>query len=227
MDVRTRERTEAGAAAPARAHGRLVALLTLAVAGVIAAAAQSQVAALRHDSQDRHVITNAVEAQAAFTTIRRQFQGDRALVDRYVVADLHTRTALREELTKRQATMATLIERYRPHVANAAAFAAFTASLTSYYDKAEQGLAIADGDRTTAFDRYLADVIRPAADAVFRSGITEADAQTKLITSRSEAGDTRISGNVLRVGLPMIAMAAIAVLAGWTIRRSRPLAATA
>lgn len=71
------------------------------------------------------------------TEIQRSYQGDRARVIQYGIADEETRATLVDELVERQADLDSQIEAYRSNAVSQADVDAMVAALDDYYAAAE------------------------------------------------------------------------------------------
>jgi methyl-accepting chemotaxis protein len=137
----------------------------VAMTAVVTAVAVGSLRTLRADAAEMYV--GNVTPLQQLTEIQRSFQGDRARVIQYGIADTETRATLLDELTTRQGELAALIEEYRPNAVQDADVATLEAALSDYYAAAEDELfPMADAGDVEAFGTYFNETVRPLTTAV-------------------------------------------------------------
>src|SRR5215210_1078138 len=114
-------------------------LATLAVVAVgVTGLAADRIGQLR--DAENVLYTDTVLPLAELSEIQRSFQGDRARIIQYGIADAATREELKTELAERRLDIQEQIDGYRPKAVDADAFAAFETELDAYYTMAETQL---------------------------------------------------------------------------------------
>ncbi|QNG36616.1 methyl-accepting chemotaxis protein [Geodermatophilaceae bacterium NBWT11] len=188
------------------------AVLALALVAVaVATLAAVRIGSLR-DSADV-LYRDTVVPLTELSEIQRSFQGDRARVVQYGIADEATRAELRTDLTERRAEITAQIEGYRAAAADPAAFAAFTEQLDTYYALAEDTLfPLADAGDAAAFAQVFQDEVRPQTTAVVEPLQAESEAQSALAASRSSQGDEE-AGTALTLIWTVLALGVAAAVA--------------
>ncbi|MEV7973430.1 methyl-accepting chemotaxis protein [Cellulomonas sp. NPDC089187] len=151
-----------------------VAVMFLATA-VLAAVAFGSLRALRSDAAQMY--GDNVQPLQTLADIQRAFQGDRARVIQYGIADAQTRATLRDELTERQADLTALVEKYRPSAVDPAGAAAIEQALDDYYADAYQMMDLADAGAQGEFSTFFNDTVRPQTTVVMDAMQAEADGQ--------------------------------------------------
>ena len=125
------------------------ALGTLAVVAVgLTGLAADRIGQLRDAEQVLY--SDTVLPLTELSEIQRSFQGDRARVIQYGIADVATREELRTELAERRIEIQALIDAYRPRAVDEAAFGEFEEQLAAYYALAEAAAVPARGRRRPA-----------------------------------------------------------------------------
>jgi len=145
------------------------------------------------------------------TEIQRSFQGDRARVIQYGIADAETRATLATELVQRQADLTTQLDAYSPSATDPAGLQAITTALAAYYSTATDKLMpLADSGDRAAFGAYFQTTIRPLTTAVMDAIQAETVAQgtaAAALQSQAAAQATSASRQILGVGIVGIALA--------------------
>src|SRR5215210_2485264 len=107
-------------------------LATLAVVAVgVTGLAADRIGQLR--DAENVLYTDTVLPLAELSEIQRSFQGDRARIIQYGIADVATRQELRTELAERRQEIQAQIDAYRPKAVDAEAFSSFEDELDAYY----------------------------------------------------------------------------------------------
>jgi methyl-accepting chemotaxis protein len=192
--------------------------LAVVAAGVTGVAAD-RIAQLRDAEQVLY--TDTVLPLTELSEIQRSFQGDRARVIQYAIADVATRQELRTELAERRGDIQDQIDAYRPRAVDAEAFAEFEAQLDTYYAMAEQQLfPYADAGDLLAYGAVFQEQIRPQTTAVVEPLQAESVAQSDLAAERAAADreDAERALVILWVTLGT-GITAAAALAFWVVRR--------
>jgi methyl-accepting chemotaxis protein len=196
--------------------------LTTAVATVVAV---GSLQSLRSDAADLY--SDNVQPLQVLAEVQRAYQGDRARVIQYGIADTETRATLRDELTTRQADLTALIADYRTGAVDQAAVDDVVAALDAYYTAAEGTLfPLADSGDAAGFATYFDETVRPLTTAVMDALQVETDAQGVQAAARAAGIDASASRSVLIVVLVAVAGAlgatAVAyVVASTLVRRLR------
>ncbi|RYV51966.1 methyl-accepting chemotaxis protein [Pengzhenrongella frigida] len=154
--------------------------------GVVAVGAVSTLKATGQEMYDGRVVS-----LQQLTEIQRSYQGDRARVIQYGIADEATRAELATELVERQSDLATLLDGYRPSAVDPQGVEAIETALTAYYAAASDELfPLADLGDTAEFGAYFQTTIRPLTTAVMDAIQAETEAQgTAAATLQTEAAD--------------------------------------
>jgi methyl-accepting chemotaxis protein len=196
------------------------ALGTLAVVAVgLTGLAADRIGQLR-DAE--HVLYNdTVLSLTELSEIQRSFQGDRARVIQYAIADVATREELRTELSERRLEIQALIDAYRPRAVDDASFAAFEEQLATYYALAEEQLfPLADADDLLSYGVFFQEQIRPQTTAVVEPLQAENVAQSELAADRAAAdhADAQSALTVLWSAL-LVGVVVASALTFWVVRR--------
>src|SRR3954466_12266840 len=117
--------------------GAALGTLTIVAVGVTGLAAD-RIGQLR--DAEGGLYTDPVLPLTELSEIQRSFQGDRARIIQYAIADVATRQDLRTELAERRGDIQDQIDAYRPKAVDADSFAEFEKQLDTYYTMAEQQL---------------------------------------------------------------------------------------
>src|SRR4051812_9366190 len=165
--------------------GTALGLLAVVAVGLTGVAAD-KIGQLRDAEQVLY--TDTVLPLTELSEIQRSFQGDRARVIQYAIADVATRQELRTELTERRGDIQDQIDTYRPQAVDAEAFAEFEAQLGTYHSMAEQQLfPYADAGTLLAYGAVSQEQIRPQTTAVAEPLQAESVAQSDLAAQRATA----------------------------------------
>jgi methyl-accepting chemotaxis protein len=196
------------------------ALGTLAVVAVgITGVAADRIGHLR-DAE--HVLyTDTVLPLTELSEIQRSFQGDRARVIQYGIADAATRQDLRTELAERRVDIQAQIDAYRPKAVDDASFAEFEKQLTAYYELVERGLfPYADVGDLGTYGVVFQEKVRPQMTALVEPLQAENVAQSELAEARA-AADREDAGDALVLLWTTLAVGVVAAvaLAFWVVRR--------
>ncbi|NKY09749.1 methyl-accepting chemotaxis protein [Cellulomonas hominis] len=204
-----------------------------AMTAVVTAVAVSSLSTLRADAAEMY--SGNVTPLQQLTEIQRSFQGDRARVIQYGIADADTRATLAEELTTRQQDLDAQIAEYRAGAVDDAQVDAVVAALDAYYAAAEDTLfPLADAGDAAGFAAYFDDTIRPLTTGVVDAMQVETAAQGDQAAALAEETDGVAARSILITVLTAVlgALAATAlayVVARGIVRRiggvSRSLAA--
>jgi methyl-accepting chemotaxis protein len=169
-----------------------------------------------------HVLyADTVLPLAELSEIQRSFQGDRARVIQYGIADEATRAELRTELAERRVDIGEQIDAYRPKAVDTAAFGEFETQLAAYYAMAERQLfPLADVGDLVAFGEVFQTAIRPQTTALVEPLQLENTAQSELAAARAAAdrADADSALVVLWTSL-LVGIVSAAALAFWVVRR--------
>jgi len=174
-----------------------VAVMFLATA-VLAVVALGSLRTLRTDAAQMY--GDNVQPLQVLSEIQRSYQGDRARVIQYGIADAETRATLRDELTERQGDLDDLLADYRPNAADPAGVDAITAALDDYYAAAEDELfPLADRGDATGFAAYFNDTVRPLTTAVMDAMQAESDGQGEQAADLAASTDSLANRSILTV----------------------------
>ena len=205
----------------------------VAMTAVVTAVAVGSLRTLRADAAEMYA--GNVTPLQQLTEIQRAFQGDRARVIQYGIADDETRAELATELTERQADLTAQIDAYRPNAVNDADVAALEAALSDYYAAAEGDLfPMADAGDVEGFGTYFNETVRPLTTAVMDAMQLETASQGEqaaaLAAETDALGARSVLITVLVAALGALAAAGLAyVVARGIVQRigrvSRSLAA--
>ncbi len=196
------------------------ALGTLAVVAVgMTGLAADRIAQLRDAEQVLY--SDTVLPLTELSEIQRSFQGDRARVIQYGIADAATREELRADLTERRVEITEQIEAYRPKAVDVESFAEFEKQLAAYYALAEGTLfPLADAGNIPAFSGVFQDQVRPQTTALVEPLQLENVAQSELAAGRAAAdrADAESALTVLWTVLGL-GIGLSAALSFWVVRR--------
>src|SRR6478736_937332 len=135
-------------------------LVMVAMTAVVTAVAIGSLRTLRADAAEMY--SGNVTPLQQLTEIQRSYQGDRARVIQYGIADAETRATLAEELTTRQQDLDAQVAEYRAGAVDDAQVDAVVAALDAYYAAVEGTLfPLADAGDTSGFATYFDATIRP------------------------------------------------------------------
>jgi len=208
-------------------------LVMVVMTAVVTAVAIGSLRTLRSDAAEMYA--GNVTPLQQLTEIQRSFQGDRARVIQYGIADAETRATLVDELTERQGDLAAQIEEYRAVAVSQDDLDAVVAALDDYYAAAEDSLfPLADAGDAAEFGTYFNDTIRPLTTAVLDAMQVETASQGEEAAALAAETDALAARSiwvtVLVAALGALAATALAyVVARGIVRRigavSRSLAA--
>ncbi|MBO1751284.1 methyl-accepting chemotaxis protein [Actinotalea sp. BY-33] len=157
------------------------------VVGAVSVASVSQLAASTED-----LYVDDVVPMQQLTEIQRSYQGDRARVIQYAIADDATRAELVSELVEREADLDAQIETYRAGEAVPGGVDAIVAALDAYYAAAYDDLfPFADAGEDEAFASYFNATIRPLT-----TGVVEA-IQVETVAQQEQAAQRRADNNAI------------------------------
>ncbi|NKX91872.1 methyl-accepting chemotaxis protein [Sanguibacter hominis ATCC BAA-789] len=177
--------------------GAAIAVMALAaiVTGLLAVFQINKVA-----SGQQYMYTHNVQPMVTLNDIQRSFQGDRARVVQYGIADTATRAELRTELVERRAEVEALIEQYRPFTINAAAFDSFATGLAAFYDEADGTLfGYADSGQADLFAKHFQETMRPMLTAFVEPFNEETAAQESEAAAHAAEGRSNARIAVIEV----------------------------
>jgi methyl-accepting chemotaxis protein len=165
--------------------------------------------------------TDTILPLAELSEIQRSFQGDRARVIQYGIADAATRGELRTELAERRVDIQEQIDAYRPKAVDTASFAEFETQLDAYYAMAEgQLFPLADKGDLTRFGQVFQDQIRPQTTALVEPLQLENTAQSELAAVRAAADREDAAGALAVLWTALVAgITVAAALTFWVVRR--------
>ncbi|MFB9954829.1 methyl-accepting chemotaxis protein [Cellulomonas denverensis] len=192
-----------------------VAVMFLATA-VLAAVAFGSLRTLRADAA--RMYSDNVQPLQTLSDIQRAYQGDRARVIQYGIADDETRATLRDELTERQADLTALLDEYRPGAVDPAGAQAIEDALEEWYADADEMLDLTDagGD----FAGYFNDTVRPQTTVVMDAMQAEADAQGVQAADLAASTDSLANRSIWTVLIVALVGAAGAFAVAMGVARS-------
>ncbi|AEE47526.1 MCP four helix bundle domain-containing protein [Cellulomonas fimi] len=179
---------------------RSVRTKVLSVAGVMALAAvlvaSVTLVGMRMPAADaQEMYSSRVQPLQQLTEIQRAFQGDRARVIQYGIADDAIRAGLRTELVERKADLAAQLDAYEPNAIDATSVDAIRAALATYYAAAEDTLfPLADAGDTAAARtsrRPCADLPTAVMDAIQAETTAQGEAAAELAAHSHRCGVLR------------------------------------
>ncbi len=198
--------------------GTALGTLALVAVGMTGLAAD-RIAQLR-DAE--HVLyTDTVLPLTELSEIQRSFQGDRARVIQYGIADVATRQELRTDLAERRKDITDQIDAYRPKAVDTASFAEFEKQLAASYALAAQTLfPLADAGDAAAFSTVFQEQVRPQTTALVEPLQAENVAQSELAATRA-AADREDAQRALAVLWIVLGVGVVlaAALTFWVVRR--------
>jgi len=198
-------------------------LVMVAMTAVVTAVAIGSLRTLRADAAEMY--SGNVTPLQQLTEIQRSFQGDRARVIQYGIADAETRATLADELTERQGDLAAQIDEYRANAVSQDDVDAVVAALDDYYAAAEDTLfPMADAGDSEQFGTYFNDTVRPLTTAVLDAMQVETTSQgdqaAALAKETDDLGARSVWITVLVALLGAVAASALAfVVARGIVRR--------
>ncbi|PZR54151.1 methyl-accepting chemotaxis protein [Xylanimonas oleitrophica] len=152
----------------------------------------------------------------ALSEIQRSYQGDRARVIQYGIADEETRAELRSELVERRQDLDAQIEAYRDNAVSQDAVDDIDAALDAYYDAALDTLIpLADAGDAAGFATYFQETIRPLTTDVVEAIQAEATGQADRAAAENTEGSAEIASTVVRmlvVGVLGVVLSVVFVL---------------
>ena len=184
-----------------------------AMTAVVTAVAVASLRTVRADAAEMYA-GNVVPLQQ-LTEIQRSYQGDRARVIQYGIADEETRATLLQELTERQQDLADQLDAYRAGAVDPAQVDAIAAALDDYYTAAEDTLfPLADEGDDAGFATYFDETVRPLTTAVMDALQVETVAQGEQAEALAAETDAVAARSVLVTVLVAVlgALAAAALL---------------
>jgi methyl-accepting chemotaxis protein len=185
---------------------------------VVTLVAVSSLRTLRADAAEMY--SGNVTPLQQLTEIQRSFQGDRARVIQYGIADEETRATLLEELTTRQQDLAAQIEEYRPGAVDPAAVDAINAALDTYYGAAEGTLfPMADAGDSVGFATYFNETVRELTTGVIDAIQVETTAQGEQAAALAEETDSVAARSILITVLVAIFGALLATALAYVVAR--------
>ncbi|WP_130782679.1 methyl-accepting chemotaxis protein, partial [Cellulomonas biazotea] len=198
----------------------------MAVAGVMALAAVLvagvTVVGTRAVGNDAaSMYTDRVQPLQQLTEIQRAFQGDRARVIQYGVADDATRAELRTELDERQVDLTSQLDAYEPNAIDPEGVPAIRDALAAYYGAAEGTLfPLADAGDVEGFGTYFQETVRGLTTGVMDAIQAETTSQGEAAAELSEhtAGEVRIA--LVEVGVALVVGIALALTLAVSVSRS-------
>ncbi|WP_344717086.1 methyl-accepting chemotaxis protein, partial [Oerskovia jenensis] len=163
-------------------------LVMVAVTVVVTVVALSSIRSLRADAAAMHS-GNVVPLQQ-LTEIQRAYQGDRARVIQYGIADEETRATLVDELAERHVDLDAQIDAYRANAVSQADVDAMVAALDAYYSAAQDELfPLADEGDAEGFATYFNETIRPLTTGVMDAMQVETASQGEAAAVLAEQTD--------------------------------------
>ncbi|MBM7496257.1 methyl-accepting chemotaxis protein [Oerskovia paurometabola] len=197
-------------------------LLMVVVTAVVTAFALSSMRTLRADAALMYS-GNVVPLQQ-LTEIQRAYQGDRARVVQYGIADEETRGTLVDELAERKVDLHSQIEAYRPNAVDEADVDALVAALDTYYAAAEGTLfPFADEGDAEGFATYFDETIRPLTtgvlDAMQVETVSQGEEAAALADETDAVAARSILLTILVAALGAVAASALAYVVARNIAR--------
>jgi len=148
--------------------------------------------------------TENVAPMVVLGEIQRAFQGDRARITQYGMADDETREVLRTELTERRLEIQALIDDYAPFEIDPAGMADFRTKLDAFYAASEGTLfSLADSGDDAGFATNFQDTIRPMITAFVEPFTAETAAQAAEGEQRAADGAANARQAILAVILTL------------------------
>jgi methyl-accepting chemotaxis protein len=193
-------------------------LVMVVVAAVITAVALSSMLRLRADAAVMY--SGNVTPLQQLTEIQRAFQGDRARVIQYGIADAETRATLLDELVERQADLDAQIAAYRPEAVSQADVDALVAALDAYYAAAEDVLfPLADSGDAEGFASHFNFTIRPLTTDVMEAMQVETAAQGEQAAELAAETDELAARSILVTVLVAVLGALAATVLAYVVAR--------
>ncbi|WP_069386606.1 methyl-accepting chemotaxis protein [Cellulosimicrobium cellulans] len=183
-------------------------LVMVVVAAVITAVALSSMLRLRTDAALMY--SGNVTPLQQLTEIQRAYQGDRARVIQYGIADTETRATLVDELVERKVDLDEQIEAYRANAVDQDDVDALVEALDAYYAAAVETLfPLADAGDAAGFATYFNDTIRPLTTGVMDAMQVETAAQGEQ-ASELAAHTDELAGQSIFITILVAALGAVA-----------------
>ncbi|WP_340696813.1 methyl-accepting chemotaxis protein, partial [Cellulosimicrobium funkei] len=193
-------------------------LVMVVVTAVITAVALVSMRQLRSDADEMY--RGNVTPLQQLTEIQRAFQGDRARVVQYGIADAETRASLLDELVERKVDLEAQIEAYRPNAVSQTDVDALVAALDAYYAAAEGELfPLADAGDTAGFAAYFDDTVRPLTTGVLDAMQVETVSQGEQAAELAEETDTLAARALLATILVAVLGALAATALSYVVAR--------
>ena len=193
-------------------------LVMVVVTGVITAVALVSMRELRADADEMY--RSNVTPLQQLTEIQRAFQGDRARVIQYGIADAETRASLLDELVERKVDLDAQIEAYRPNAVSQSDVDALVAALDAYYAAAEGELfPLADAGDTAGFAAYFDGTVRPLTTGVMDAMQVETASQGEEAAVLAEETDTLAARALLATILVAVLGALAATALSYVVAR--------
>jgi methyl-accepting chemotaxis protein len=193
-------------------------LVMVAMTAVVTAVALSSMRTLRADAAEMY--SGNVTPLQQLTEIQRSYQGDRARVIQYGIADTETRATLVQELAERQVDLTALIEEYRANAVDPAAVDALNTALDAYYAAAEDELfPMADAGDAEGFGTYFNETIRPLTTGVMDAMQVETVSQGEQAAALAAETDSLAARSLLITVLVAVIGAIAATALSYVVAR--------
>ncbi|MEP7764329.1 methyl-accepting chemotaxis protein [Sanguibacter sp. 25GB23B1] len=152
--------------------------------------------------------------------IQRSFQGDRARIIQYGIADEATREELRADLTVRKAEVDELIAAYAPFAIGDEDWATFESGLSEFYAVSEGELFdAADAGQDEEFATLFQETIRPLLTSFVEPFNAETKTQEEQAAQRAADGEAAASSALVTIVLTLsIGIIASGLLGTWVTR---------
>ncbi|MHA7135638.1 MCP four helix bundle domain-containing protein, partial [Oerskovia turbata] len=190
-------------------------VVMMAVTAVVTAVAVTSIRSLQADAAAMY--RGNVTPLQQLTEIQRAYQGDRARVIQYGIADTETRATLVDELAERHIDLDSQIEAYRANAVSQADVDTMVAALDAYYTAAQGTLfPLADEGDAEGFATYFNETIRPLTtgvmDAMQVETASQGEAAAALAETTESHANTAVLTTLLVAVLGAIAAAGLAYL---------------
>ncbi|RMI06990.1 methyl-accepting chemotaxis protein [Cellulomonas triticagri] len=193
-------------------------LVMVVMTGVVTVVAVSSMRTLRADAAEMYA-SNVTPLQQ-LTEIQRAYQGDRARVIQYGIADTETRATLVDELAERQVDLDDQIEAYRANAVSQDDVDTMVAALDAYYAAANQNLfPLADAGDDEAFATYFNETIRPLTTGVMDAMQVETASQGEQAAALAETTDSVAARSLLITVLVAVLGALAATVLAYVVAR--------
>ncbi|NYD87278.1 methyl-accepting chemotaxis protein [Cellulomonas oligotrophica] len=198
----------------------LAAVAVMALTALLAAGlALRAFGALRADVDALY--DGAVVPLTQLTEIQRAYQGDRARVIQYGIADEEIRAELAAELEERRVDLDAQVEAYRPGAVDPAAVDAMVAAFDAYYTAAHDELfPLRDAGDDEAFGVYFQETIRPLTTGVMDAIQAETTAQEEAAAARVADARSLVGSSQLTVTLAIAIGGILSLSIAWFVARS-------